>query len=105
VLYAFQNDFSDGNSPFAGLVFDAAGTSVTNERHLLILRKAGNTMGQPTLIVTGGGGFIGSCLVRHLLSQNAGKIVACDISSNTTNLTDVLDCVEFSRADEAAAAV
>ena len=56
-------------------------------------------MSQPNIIVTGGRGFIGSFLVRHLLSQNAGRIVACDVSPDLTNLEDVVDRIEFAQVD------
>ena len=58
----------------------------------------------PTLLVTGGAGFIGSNLVRHALKHTTDRIVVVDkltYAGNLLNLEGVLDSsrVSFVRAD------
>ncbi|RPI13854.1 MAG: NAD-dependent epimerase/dehydratase family protein, partial [Acidobacteriales bacterium] len=52
-------------------------------------------------VVTGGAGFIGSSLVRGLLSQGAGKVVVIDnlLTGHEENLEEVRPSVEFHKAD------
>jgi nucleoside-diphosphate-sugar epimerase len=52
-------------------------------------------------VVTGGAGFIGSAIVRHLLSQGARKIVVIDnlLTGHESNLDEVRAAVDFQRAD------
>jgi nucleoside-diphosphate-sugar epimerase len=52
-------------------------------------------------VVTGGAGFIGSSLVRGLLSQGAGKVVVIDnlLTGHEKNLEEVRPSIEFHKAD------
>ena len=52
-------------------------------------------------VVTGGAGFIGSMLVRRLLSEGAGEVGVIDnlLTGHEANLAEVRDGVEFHHAD------
>jgi nucleoside-diphosphate-sugar epimerase len=52
-------------------------------------------------IVTGGAGFIGSAIVRHLLREGARKVVVIDnlLTGYEGNLEEVKDSIDFQRAD------
>lgn len=56
-------------------------------------------MTEPVQIVTGAAGLIGSSLVRHLLGQGRGRVVASDVAADPASLRDVLDRVDYVRAD------
>ncbi|HEY2019429.1 MAG TPA: SDR family oxidoreductase [Bryobacteraceae bacterium] len=52
-------------------------------------------------VVTGGAGFIGSAIVRRLLSEGASKVVVIDnlLTGRESNLGEVRGSVDFQRAD------
>jgi UDP-glucose 4-epimerase len=52
-------------------------------------------------VVTGGAGFIGSAIVRRLLQEGAGRVVAIDnlLSGSEANLEDVRHSVDLQIAD------
>ena len=52
-------------------------------------------------VVTGGAGFIGSAIVRRLLSEGAGRVVVIDslLTGHASNLEEVRDGIEFHHAD------
>jgi threonine 3-dehydrogenase len=52
-----------------------------------------------SILVTGGTGFIGSQVIRHLLERGEKDIVSFDINPSTKLLDDVLDRVEVVRGD------
>lgn len=59
---------------------------------------------KPTVIVTGGAGFIGSCLVRRLVTESNYRVITVDsltYAGNLDSLTEVLDKTnhEFIQAD------
>lgn len=52
-------------------------------------------------VVTGGAGFIGSAIVRHLLRQGASRVVVIDnlLTGRESNLDEVRGSIDFQRAD------
>ena len=52
-------------------------------------------------VVTGGAGFIGSAIVRRLLSEGARKVVVIDnlLTGSESNLEEVRGSIDFQRAD------
>lgn len=54
-----------------------------------------------TYLVTGGAGFIGSALVRGLLSRDAGRVVVVDnfLSGKKKNLDEVMSKIELCEVD------
>jgi UDP-glucose 4-epimerase len=52
-------------------------------------------------VVTGGAGFIGSAIVRRLLSEGAARVVVIDnlLTGRESNLEEVRGAIEFHRAD------
>ena len=52
-------------------------------------------------VVTGGAGFIGSAIVRRLLSEGARKVVVIDnlLTGRESNLDEVRGSIDFQRAD------
>ena len=52
-------------------------------------------------VVTGGAGFIGSAIVRRLLSEGARKVVVIDnlLTGRESNLDEVRASIDFQRAD------
>jgi UDP-glucose 4-epimerase len=52
-------------------------------------------------VVTGGAGFIGSAIVRRLLTEDAGRVVVIDnlLTGREANLDEVRGRIDFQRAD------
>jgi UDP-glucose 4-epimerase len=55
----------------------------------------------PRYVVTGGAGFIGSALVRHLLAKGDGTVAVVDnlLTGSEKNLAEVASRIEFHRTD------